>query len=203
MVNYTHRLILLVGFVLAAGYWCVNPESLHAQAVGGTILGLVQDQQGGAIGKAEISARSLDTGAIRKTTSEDNGEYRIPSIPAGAYEISITAPGFKTDVRSGIAVTVGADVTVNFAMEVGAVSEKVEVTAEAAQVDTSGSAMGGLVNSATIRELPLNGRDWLQLALLQPGTISNAGAPQADTRRAQAGNGLQISISGGRPTDTG
>ncbi len=201
MANYTSRLVLFISFALAASFLCVNPASLHAQAVGGTILGLVQDQQGGAIGKAEVSARSPDTGAIRKTTSADNGEYRIPGVPAGAYEISLTAPGFKTEVRGGIAVTVGADVAVNFAMVVGAVTEKVEVTAEAAQVDTSNSAMGGFVNSATIRELPLNGRDWLQLALLQPGTISNAGAPQGDTRRAQVGNGLQISISGGRPTD--
>ena len=184
--------------VLAASFLCVNPERLHAQAVNGTILGIVQDQQGGAIGKAEVTARSLDTGAIRKTTSEDNGEYRIASIPAGSYEVSITAPGFKTEVRSGIVVTVGADVGVNFALTVGAVTEKVEVTAEAAQVDTSSSGMGGFVNATTIRELPLNGRDWLQLALLQPGALANVGEYQADVSRAQRGNGLAISISGGR-----
>ena len=68
----------------------------------------------------------------------------------------------------------------------GAVSEKVEVTAEAAQVDTSSSALGGFVNSATIRELPLNGRDWLQLALLQPGVNFNAGQTQADTQPCPA-----------------
>src|SRR6478672_8375471 len=110
MGNHSFRLVVWIGFVLAAA----SPAWLHAQTVSGTILGLVQDPQGGAIGKAEVSARSLDTGAIRKTTSEDNGEYRITSIPAGSYEISIAAPGFKTDVRSGIAVTVGADVSVNF-----------------------------------------------------------------------------------------
>src|SRR6202162_3438007 len=196
MGNHSFRLVVWFVFILAA----VSPMSLRAQAVNGTILGIVQDQQGGAIGKAEVTARSLDTGVIRKTTSEDNGEYQITSIPAGSYEISITAPGFKTDVRSGIAVTVGADVSVNFAMTVGAVSEKVEVTAEAPQVDTSGSAMGGFVNSATIRELPLNGRDWLQLALLQPG-VSLGSQMQADNSRAQRGNGLAISLSGGRPTD--
>src|SRR6185369_14312035 len=108
-------------FTVAAGLLFVTPLSVDAQTVSGTILGLVQDQQGGAIGKAEISARSLDTGAIRKTTSEDNGEYRIASIPAGAYEISVTAPGFKTDVRRGITVTVGADISVNFSLTVGAV----------------------------------------------------------------------------------
>ena len=89
----------------------------------------------------------------------------------------------------------------NFSLTVGAVSEKVEVTAEAPQVDTSSSTLGGFVNSATIRELPLNGRDWLQLALLQPGVNFNAGQNQTDISRAQRGNGLAISISGGRPTD--
>src|SRR6266446_2140877 len=134
VINNGSRIKILISFTLAAICWWVNPTLLRAQTVGGTILGLVQDQQGGAIGKAEVSARSLDTGAIRKTTSENDGEYRIASIPAGAYEISITAPGFKTEVRSGIAVTVGADVAVNFALTVGAVTERVEITAEAAQI---------------------------------------------------------------------
>ena len=201
MCYHSSRLRLFVAGVLTAMLWCVITPRLHAQAVNGTILGIVQDQQGGAIGKAEVTARSLDTGVIRKATSEDNGEYRITSVPAGSYEISITAPGFKTEVRNGIAVTVGGDVSVNFNLTVGAVNEKVEVSAEAPQVDTSGSAMGGFVNSATIRELPLNGRDWLQLALLQPGAMISSGEYQTDTSRAQRGNGLAISISGGRPTE--
>jgi hypothetical protein len=196
--NNSFRWVVFLGFALATAFLCVRPTSLRAQTVSGTVLGLVQDQQGGVIAKAEVSARSLDTGAIRKTTSSDNGEYRIASIPAGSYEISTSAPGFKTDVRSGIVVTVGGDVTVNFSLTVGAISDKVEVTGEASQVDTSTSAMGGFVNSATIRELPLNGRDWLQLTLLQPGALSNPGEPQLDTQRAQRGNGLAISISGGR-----
>ena len=193
-VSFKH---MLFTFALLAAL----PDLLHAQAVNGTILGIVQDQQGGAIGKAEVTARNVDTGAVRKTTSQDNGEYRVASIPAGSYEITITAPGFKTEVRSGVGVTVGADIALNFSMTVGAVTEKVEVTGEATQVDTSGSAMGGVVSGGTIRELPLNGRDWLQLVLLQPGAISNPATPQADTSRAQRGNGLWISISGGRPIE--
>ena len=109
--------------------------------------------------------------------------------------------GFRTEVHSGIYVTVGADVSVNFSMSLGAVNEQVQITEQVAQVDTSGSTLGGFVNSATIRELPLNGRDWLQLALLQPGALANQGAQQADGSRAQRGNGLQLSISGGRMTE--
>ena len=127
--------------------------------------------------------------------------YQITSVPAGSYEVTASIAGFKTEVRSGISVTVGSDVAVNFSLTVGAVSEKVEVTAEAPQVDASSSTLGGFVNSTTIRELPLNGRDWLQLALLQPGVNLNAAQKQADNSRAQRGNGLAISISGGRPTD--
>ena len=203
MVNHSSRLVLSISFsfALLASYWCVNPTTLHAQTVSGTILGQIQDQQGAAIGKVEVTARSLDTGAIRKTTAEDNGTYQITSVPAGSYEVTASIAGFKTEVRSGISVTVGSDVAVNFSMTVGAVSEKVEVTAEAPQVDASSSTLGGFVNSTTIRELPLNGRDWLQLSLLQPGVSLNSSQQSADNSRAQRGNGLSISISGGRPTD--
>jgi hypothetical protein len=201
MVNHTSRLVLFISIALAASYWCVNPTSLQAQTVSGTILGQIQDQQGAAIGKVEVTVKSLDTGAIRTATADDGGAYRITSVPAGSYEVSAAIAGFKTEVRSGIVVTVGSDVAVNFSLTVGAVTEKVEVTGEALQVNTSSSTLGGFVNSTTIRELPLNGRDWLQLALLQPGVNVNASQNQNDLSRAQRGNGLAISISGGRTTD--
>ena len=96
-------------------------------------------------------------------------------------------------MRNGIGVTVGSDINVNFSMQVGAVSEKVEVTAEAAQVDTSSATLGGVVSSNTIRELPLNGRDFAQLALLEPGV--------APSRRSSdsGGPGTKLVINGNRP----
>src|SRR3989449_3946383 len=192
------RVVMFTNLALAAMYWSTSPAALRAQTVSGTILGLIQDQQGAVVAKTEVTARNLETGAVRKTTADNNGTYRIFSIPAGPYEVSASAAGFKTEVRTGIAVTVGSDISVNFSLTVGAISEQVQVTAEAPQVDASSSTLGGFVNSTTIRELPLNGRDWLQLTLLQPGALQNAGEYQADTSRAQRGNGLAISISGGR-----
>ena len=186
------RVVMCTSLVLAAMY------SVRAQTVSGTILGLIQDQQGAVVAKTEVTTRNLETGAVRKTNADDNGTYRIFSIPAGPYEVSASAPGFKTEVRTGIAVTVGSDISVNFSLTVGAISEQVQVTGDAPQVDAFSSTLGGFVNSTTIRELPLNGRDWLQLTLLQPGALQNAGEYQADTSRAQRGNGLAISISGGR-----
>src|SRR5579872_5902 len=119
MFHHCRRLILF-GFTLAMVYWWLNPANLLAQTVSGTILGQVQDQQGAAIGKTEIAARNLETGVVRKTTAENNGEYRITSVPAGSYEVTASIAGFKTEVRSGIEVTVGGDVAVNFSMTVGA-----------------------------------------------------------------------------------
>jgi hypothetical protein len=143
----------------------------------------------------------LETGQVRKTNADGSGNYRVSSVPAGSYEVSATAPGFKTEVRTGVSVTVGGDSTVSFSLTVGAITEKIEVSEAAVQVDTSSSALGGFVNSATIRELPLNGRDWLQLALLQPGVYMNTGQAQNDANRAQKGNGLGFSISGARQSD--
>src|SRR5689334_18976951 len=187
MVRNILRMVLFSTVAAAMGYWCLSTSSLDAQTVSGTILGTIQDQQGGVIPNAEVSTRNTETGQVRKTNADSSGNYRISSVPAGTYEVSATAPGFKTEVRSGVVVTVGGDIAVNFGLSVGAISEKVEVSEAAIQVDTSSSTLGGFVNSATIRELPLNGRDWLQLALLQPGVYMNTGQAQNDANRAQKG----------------
>ena len=113
MINHSSRLSLFFSLALVASYWCVSPVGLHAQTVSGTILGQVQDQQGAAIGKAEVTARNLDTGAIRKRLPRTTARIGSPAslrVPTKWRAIA----GFKTEVRSGIAVTVGADVAVNF-----------------------------------------------------------------------------------------
>src|SRR5713226_6255686 len=112
-------LMLLIVWSLLSGL------TASAQTVSGTLLGMVQDQQGGVVSKAAISARNLETGATRTASTDDNGEYRIPSIPAGPYELIASAPGFKTQVREGVIVTVGADVKVDAVLSLGAVGEKI------------------------------------------------------------------------------
>ena len=199
MKNQGH-VVSLITLTIAAICLYLSGPPLAAQTVNGTILGLVRDPQGAAIPKADISARNLETGVTRNTTADDSGDYRIVSVPAGSYELTASAPGFKTEVHSGIVVTVGSDVSLDFALVVGAVNDTIQVTAEAPQVDTSGSTLGGFVNSETIRELPLNGRDWIQLTLLQPG-VTLPPQYQADASRPQRGLGLAVSLSGGRPTD--
>ena len=201
MLKHLSRLALICAFALMASIFLAHPAILDAQTLYGSIAGQIQDQQGAAVGKAEITARNVETGATRKVNAGDTGAYLVSSIPPGTYEVSASIAGFKTEVRSGIGVTVGAEANVDFSLTVGAVSEKVEVTAEASQVDTSSATLGGFVSSTTIRELPLNGRDWISLALLQPGVAPNASQNQNDLSRAQRGNGLSLYISGGRHTD--
>lgn len=175
----------------------LNPPQSLAQTVAGSILGTVRDQQGAVIPNAAVSAKNLGTGAERTATSDASGGFNIVSVPAGSYDVTTSAPGFQTEVRSGVTLTVGASLRLDFTLNVGAVSEKVEVTGEAPQVETTSSTMSGLVAETVIRELPLNGRDWLQLAVLQPGVSSVLGP--VPTGPATKGLGAKMSISGGRP----
>ena len=161
--------LFFIGVLAALALTLGIAPRAFAQSSSGSIVGTIRDQQGAVIPNAAISAKNLGTGAERSAMSDASGGFSIVSVPAGAYSVTATAPGFQTEIRSSATVTVGAALRVDFTLNVGAVSEKVEVTGEAPQVDTTTSTMSGLVNDTTIRELPLNGRDWLQLAQLQAG----------------------------------
>ncbi len=192
---------LQTSLILAAALLLIIAPRLAAQTVTGTILGTVKDATGASIPGVQISVNNLETGVVRTAITDDSGTYNVPSVPAGSYSITASIAGFKTEERRGIAVTVGASIAVNFMLTVGELEEKIEVIGGAPRVDAITSTMGGLVNEAIIRELPLNGRDWLQLATLEAGTVFAAGQTQSDSARTQRGSGLAISISGGRPTE--
>ncbi len=199
MTRFVVRAIFgLVGMMLLA---C--PQFVQGQVVNGTILGTVRDSSGAVMTGVSVSAKSVETGVVRTATTDTNGTYQILSVPAGDYDVEAAVSGFKTAVRKAISVTVGASVTVNFELAVGEVQQKVEVEAVAPQLETNNASMGGLVGENAVRELPLNGRDWLQLVTLQAGVIGNIGQQSSagfSNSRAARGNGQSLSISGGRPT---
>ena len=168
-----------------------------AQTVTANILGTIKDAQGAVIPNASVSARNAGTGAQRTTASDNTGGFSIASVPVGDYSVTVTAPGFQTEVQNGVSLSVGATVRVDFGLKVGAVTEKVEVTAAGAQVDTATSTISGLVSDKVIRELPLNQRDWLQLATLEAG-VTTIGATSGGGSTS-TGMGMKMSISGGRP----
>src|ERR1700680_4105876 len=141
---------------------------LRAQVTGATLSGTVRDQSGGVIPKAGISIKNIATGVTRAVTTDPAGFYAAPNLLPGTYEITATAPGFSTEVQTGITLTVGGQQLLNFTMKVGQVAERVQVTGEAPMVQLASSSIGAVVDSTTVRELPLNGRSWTDLANLQP-----------------------------------
>ncbi len=143
--------------------------STHAQVTGATLSGTVTDASGAAIPGAQVSVRNAATGVTRDFTTDSAGFYTAPNITAGTYEVRVSAKGFSTAVQPNVVLGVGAQQLLNFSMKVGQTSQTIEVTTQAPQVQLTSSALSGEVASATVRELPLNGRDWTQLAALQPG----------------------------------
>ena len=140
-----------------------------AQLPTATILGVVKDSTGAVIPGVSLTARSVETGLSRNGVSAADGSYRFSALPLGSYEIRVEHPGFQSEVRSGLTLTVGQEAVVNITLQVGQVQETVSVSAEASLVNTTSGSLGGLVGEQTVADLPLNGRNFMDLTSLQPG----------------------------------
>src|SRR2546426_9403149 len=134
-----------------------------------TILGAVKDSTGAVLPGASITAKNLETGLTRAAVGAEDGSYRLSALPVGAYEVRVELPGFRTEVRSGLTLTVSQEAVVNFTLQPGALEQTVVVTEEAPLVNTTSGSLGGLVDERKVAELPLNGRNFMDLTLLQPG----------------------------------
>jgi hypothetical protein len=167
-----------------------------------TISGTVSDSQGGALADAKILITNTETGVSTTTATNKDGAYTAASLPIGSYKVEAQKEGFKTNVRGPIVLTVGENAVVRFALAVGQVTETVEVAADVSTVETTSSAVGYLVGEQQVRELPLNGRNFIQLTLLTPGIQP---VPQENTEGAATlvpfgfGSPQRFSVAGGRP----
>ena len=174
---------------------------IYPQAAGGTFTGTVTDSSGGVLPNAQVTIKDAATGVSSTTATNADGIYRVPNLLPATYEITVSAVGFATVVQGNIPLTVGATVALNFSLKVGQVTEQVQVTGEAAAVELASSTLSATVESTTVRELPLNGRDWSSLATLQPGVAVVHSQDQVSNPGGHArGLGLQMSIDGARPT---
>lgn len=178
---------------------CASTAS--AQVVGATLSGTVKDASGAAVPNARVSVKNVATGTVREVTTDAAGFYTVPNLIPGAYEVTYSANGFKTQISSGVNLTVGAQQVLNASLTVGEISQKVEVTGEAPIVELASSAISGEVSATTVRELPLNGRSWTDLAALSPGVDAIQTQPsfQTGADRGNRGFGQQLTISGARP----
>ena len=158
---------LLVLFCVICG-----SQLVLAQVTTATITGTIRDETGAVVPGVSVDIRNVDTGTSRAATSDAAGRYRAPQLSLGTYEVQTELQGFRTEIRSGITLTVGAEAVVDFVMTVGAVTERITVTGEASLVETSGAAVSGLVGEREMGDLPLNGRSFDQLLILDSSASS-------------------------------
>ncbi len=181
--------------------------TLVAQLTTTTISGTVTDPSSAVVAEAEVSASENSTGAVAHAQSNNAGFYVLAGLAPGIYRLRIEKPGFQTSVQEGVTVEVGRPVTVNVALQVGASAQTVEVEASAEQVNLRSQTLSYQVNTQMVTELPLNGRNVLQLMQLAPDaapvpTSGGASSYQQSASRPEIA-GTYVSASGGRANSTG
>jgi hypothetical protein len=165
----------------------------------GEITGEVRDSSGGNIPGANVTVTNLATNATRIVTSNEAGVYSFPSLPPGEYSLKVEKPGFKTVTRAQIQLQVQQSARIDIELPVGQVTESVEVSATAALLSTENATVGTVIENKRIVELPLNGRNYLQLVSLSPNVsygFTNAG--QAGSRQGGSRSEQNISVAGQR-----
>ena len=195
---------LTVAFVVTAALavavaFSAAPAS--AQIVGGTIGGTVHDSTGAAVAGATVTVRQTDTGFTRTLVTGSDGRYAAPSVPVGPYSVSAEHESFQPQEQTGIVLSIGQSVQVNFALSVSSVHETVVVSAGDPVVNTSSQQTAGLVDERQVKELPLNGRSFDQLLTLNPATVNYTGERSGSTGSSNSSVGNMFSVGGRRPQD--
>lgn len=190
------------GWVIALLFLCLTvAPSASAQVAGGTISGTVSDPSKAVISGAQVTIRNTATGVTRTLTTNESGFYSAPNLLPGPYEVTVVFAGFNTAVEK-LYLTVGAQAIVNVQLTMGATTENVEVAAEAPTLNMATSTLSATVGGQTVRELPLNGRDWTTLAALEAGVHAVDTQTQivaGSNARPNRGWGNQLTFSGARP----
>jgi hypothetical protein len=185
--------------VLCAGLLLSVPA--RAQVAGATLSGTVADNSGAVVPNVSVTAKNMATSVATPTTTNTVGAYSIPDLTPGDYSVSASIRGFRTTVTT-LTLTVGQEQLLNITLTVGQVEQQVTVTGAAPMVELESSTVSNEVSASTVRDLPLNGRDWTALATLQPGVAEVHSQLSVEGSAIAAGRGLgeQMSVGGGRPT---
>ncbi len=190
------RLFSRIFWILAI---CLFLASLGmAQTTTATLSGVLTDETGAVLPGAQVTVSNTATGLRRTVTTDAAGRFMASQLPPGPYEVIATLAGFEGLRRSGITLAVGQEAVLNLSMKVGAVTEQVTITGEAPLVNTASSSVSGVVEEKRIEELPLNGRDFSQLPLIQPGVAAIRNGDSTVSK----GYGTRIAMGGSRPDQT-
>src|SRR5262245_2604709 len=154
-------------------------SSAEAQLPTATILGTIKDATGAVLPGVNVTVTHVETGQVRTTITAEDGSYRLAALSVGNYQVKAELTGFQTAVRNGITLAVSQEAPINFTLEVGSTQETISVTADAPLVNITSASLGGLVDQQKIADLPLNGRNYVDLTLLQPGVTEHKGESRA------------------------
>src|SRR5215469_1625969 len=167
-----------------------------------SLTGLVTDPSGTAIPNANVSLRNIETGIEATSRTGPEGYYSFPTVPPGKYTLTAANTGFKSVVRAGIRLDVDQKATVNLQMALGQVTERITVEGQAPLVASEDAAVGTVVDREKLEELPLNGRNPLDLVTLAPGVTPNDRGPAAANVNGGRDNTSDILIDGSNSTST-
>ncbi len=160
----------------------------HAQFGNGTIVGTVTDSSRATVPGAVVTAMNVSTGESRTFTTDQSGDFRFNAVPPGTYRVTASAPSFKKSELSSLAVDVNKEARADLTLQVGSVSDTVQVTAAAPLLQTETAALGTAITNRTVLELPLNARNFFDLVALTPGAVKVAGGSSVmDSRSIQIG----------------
>jgi len=165
----------------------------RAQQNSAELSGTITDPAGAILLNAQVTLRQPLTGASRESHTNSSGFFAFTQLPSGVYTLTVSHPGFQTEVRENVELTVGQRARLDIVMEVGVVTSEAVVSAGSNQVETESAALSSVMDKDSIRELPLNGRDLIQLATLKPGVVPSRRSSDS------GGNGVQLSVGGRRP----
>ena len=208
--NLNGTAFLALGCLLLLALWCASP--LQAQVTTASLRGTVMDDQGAAVADATVTITNIGTAYSRTMHSGSDGSYSFQELPLGMYRIHAEHAGFKGVTQTGIELHVADSLVINVTLHVGAVSEMVTVEASPIAVETTNGELTGLIQGSQVSELPLNGRNFMQLVTLMPGvaageaySVTNKGLKGGSNLAVSgsASNGNQWLVDGANNNDTG
>ncbi len=202
--------LLVVAFLLLCSASAFAQSKTTAE-----VTGKVKDPTGSFVPNARITATNTVTGLVREVSTDEKGEYRLLSLPPGIYDIKVEREGFATQVQKGVEITVGQTAVVYYQLALGALTQLVEVTGEVPVVEVERSQQSNTIEERSIRNLPINRRDYLTFALLAPGVADSKALADANSFRVKQtpdsglsfygsnGRGNYVAVDGGEANDAG
>ena len=172
--------------------------SAYAQ-VSASLSGIVTDPSGAPVPAAAVTAKNLETAAVRNAVTDDGGRYQVLALSVGQYEVRVTKSSFQEEIHGGIHLVVGQEASVDFRLHVGEVQQRITVSEEAPMVNTTTRDISGLVGEQQVKELPLNGRSFDLLLTLNPGVVNFTWEKTGGTGISNSTTGNNFAVSGNRP----